>query len=573
MNLKSKDIKLGKINSKVEKAIRKFETKNIIKRIWEKDPTVWKKDPEYSEVIVNRLGWLSLPYTMTNNVYEISEFVKEVKAEGFTDAVLLGMGGSSMGPEVISDVFGYQQDFLRLHVIDTTDPSAILRTEEAVDISKTLFIVSSKSGTTIEVDSLFRYFFEKVKSVNPEKPGKNFTAITDPETALQEVAAENGFRKVFTNPKDIGGRYSVLSYFGLVPAALTGVDLIEFLKSAGDMMNSCSNLDPRSNPGAFLGIVTSIAATEGRDKLTFSYSDNLKSFGYWVEQLIAESTGKEKKGILPVEGESVGKPRIYVKDRFFVFTSLGKKNEKLTRKFAALAGKGNPVAKISLSGKYDIAGQFYLWEFATAVMGSMLKINPFDEPNVSESKSNSLKVLKEFEESGKLPDERAVFTDKSFSVRMNSGTAKLKISSNKDIKAGDLLSAFLMLREKGDYFAIMAYIDADKSNKLLLNKLRELLREKTKCPVTVGFGPRFLHSTGQYHKGGPDKGMFIQIVNTDKTDVSIPGKSYTFSVLKNAQAIGDYESLTRWKRRVLRIRLNGDTGEGLSKICNVLKKI
>jgi glucose-6-phosphate isomerase len=571
MKLKSKDIKLGKIAAKVGKTIAKFEKKQIIKRIWEKDPSVWKKEESYSPLIKDRLGWLSLPYTMTNNVYEINEFTKEVIAEGFTDAVLLGMGGSSMGPEVLCNVFGTAQGYLKLHVLDTTDPKSVRSISDAIDVKKTLFIVASKSGSTIEVDSMFRFFFEKVKESVSEEPGRNFISITDSNTVLQEVSRQNGFRKVFTNPSDIGGRYSVLSYFGLVPAALIGIDLIEFLRNAGSMMNMCSDLDATRNPAAFIGIVAGIAASEGRDKLTFTYSDNLKTFGYWVEQLIAESTGKEKKGILPVEGEVLGKAGEYGKDRMFVSTMFNASVD-LKKSAAALEKKGHPAINILLTDKYDIAGQFYLWEFATAVMGVLLGINPFDEPNVKESKDNTMRVLSEFEEKGSLPKEEPLVSDGKLGISMSIGEGQLRIKGARNLLINDIVEAFLMLKEKGDYIALMAYIDGSRKNKKRLDKIRELLKSETKCAVTVGFGPRFLHSTGQYHKGGPNNGLFIQFVIDDKDDVAIPGKSYSFGNLKNAQAIGDYESLLKWKRRVLRVNLGDDAEKGLEKFYEYLKK-
>ncbi len=572
MKLKSKDLKLGKIRSKVTKALSKFEKKEVIKRIWEKDPTVWKKNEKHAESIGNRLGWLSLPYTMTNNVYDINEFTKEVIADGYTTAVLLGMGGSSMGPEVLSNVFGTADGFLKLLVIDTTDPNSIQRVVDSIDLTKTIFIVSSKSGSTIEVDSLFRFFFEKVSAVNPKDAGRQFVAITDKDTKLQELANERGFRKVFTNPSDIGGRYSVLSYFGLVPASLLGIDLIEFLKNAGNMMNMCSNLNSNENPGAIIGIIAGIAALEGKDKLTFLYSDNLSSLGSWVEQLIAESTGKEKTGILPIDGEKAGKAKEYSSDRIFVSTVLGKSDE-LKRSISSLAKKGYPAISINLANRYDLAGQFYLWEFATAVMGVILGINPFDEPNVKESKDNTAKVLLAFEEKGSLPQEKMLVEDGTISASMHVGAARLKIKSTEKIGVADLLEGFLMLRTKGDYFALLAYIDSDAKNKKMLNKIRELIRKSKRSAVTVGFGPRFLHSTGQFHKGGPDKGMFIQFVNDDKNDLAIPGRNYSFGTLKNAQAIGDYESLIKWKRRVFKVNLGSDVQEGLKKFYGYLKRV
>jgi len=366
---------------------------------------VWKKGENYGEIIHNRLGWMSLPVSMSGNCDEINAFADDLRNNGFTDAVVMGMGGSSMCPEVCRDTFGIKKGYLNLHILDTTDPLTILKIEESIDLEKTIFIVSSKSGTTIEVDSFFRYFFDKLKISKGDDAGNHFAAVTDPGTYLETLAKENKFRKVFINPADIGGRYSALSYFGLVPAALIGVDIKSLLNNAETMMDRCMLVSPEKNPGLMLGTIIGGLALEGKDKLTFFLPYEISSFGYWAEQLIAESTGKEGKGILPVEGEGLGKRDSYKKDRVFVRFILGKESKEESKIYKELAGKRINVINIRLKDIYDIGGQFYLWEFATAVMGILLEINPFDEPNVKESKDNTGEVLKYYEDNGKLAEQ------------------------------------------------------------------------------------------------------------------------------------------------------------------------
>ncbi len=575
MKLSKKDLHLGKNKSKSEKKLIKFDKENVIKRIWDKDPTVWKKGKEPAESIKNRLGWLSLPVTMKSTIDDINSLVNEVKGEGFTYAVVLGMGGSSMCPEVLSETFGVKEGFLKLFVLDSTDPLTIIDCGNSIDIEKTLFIVSSKSGGTIEVDSFFRYFFEKVKSKKGAGAGRQFIAITDNQTALESLAKENGFRKIFTNPSDIGGRYSALSYFGLVPAALLGIDIQKLLSNAEDMMDDCSVPSAEKNPGAVIGAIAGSLNKKKMDKITFIFSRQIRSFGYWVEQLIAESTGKEGKGILPVEGENTGKPSTYGNDRLFVFMNIMKDNDE-KKPVKKLIKNNFPVIEIELKDKYDLGGQFYLWEFATSVMGAVMGINPFDEPNVKESKDNTAKVLKAFEENKKLPDQVPKASKNNLRIYFNENLFEKKLpSGNKLIKwdLEDYIEFFFDQCRKGDYIALMAYINKNKITEDLLLKIRELLREKTKLATTLGYGPRFLHSTGQLHKGGPDKGVFVQIVSDDSKDIEIPGKPYSFRILKESQALGDFESLIKHDRRVLRVNIGVDIGKGLSELYKMLKKI
>lgn len=570
-----KVFKPGKNKSGISKTLRKFENKNTVKRMWDKDPTVWKKGEDYDKLIKNRLGWMSLPASMISNCDEINSFADELRESGFTHAVVMGMGGSSMCPEVCRDTFGIKEGYLNLHILDTTDPLTILAIEDSIDIEKTIFIVSSKSGTTIEVDSFFRYFFDKVKNLKGNEAGRHFAAVTDPGTHLETLAGENKFRKVFTNPADIGGRYSALSYFGLVPAALIGVDIKLLLNKAEIMMERCMLVSSDKNPGILLGTIAGELALEGKDKLTFFLPYELKSFGYWVEQLIAESTGKEGKGILPVEGEGIGKKSSYKKDRVFVRFILGKEDKDEKKIFEDLAGKKINLINIRLKDIYDIGGQFYLWEFATAVMGAVLSINPFDEPNVKESKDNTNKVLKHYEENGQLPVQTPIAKTDNLKIYLDEELNRKKLPGDNKTgnwNADDYLSYFFDQIKKSDYTAIMAYIQRDKINEKYLQKIRELIRNRKEVATTVGYGPRFLHSTGQLHKGGANNGVFVQIVAEDTRDIVIPEKPYTFEVLKQSQAVGDFESLLKHKRRVIKIDLGKDIEKGFKDLYKILKK-
>jgi glucose-6-phosphate isomerase len=565
----------GKYKSKVKKSLEKLDKQNIVKRIWDKDSSVWKEGIEFEELIKNRLGWLLLPVSMKGNCDEINKFTEKVRSEGFKSAVVMGMGGSSMCPEVCRDIFGIKKGYLELFVLDSTDPETITKLEESIDIEKTLFIVSSKSGGTIEVDSFYRYFFDKVSRIVGADAGKQFVAITDPATSLESTAIENNFRKIFINPADIGGRYSALSYFGLVPAALIGVHIKKFLSFAEVVMNKCMNFESNQNPGVITGISVGVPGRKKKNKLTFVFPYSFNSFGYWVEQLIAESTGKEEKGILPIEGEGIGKLSTYGKDRHFVFITEGKVSKDEIRVIDSLVNAKIPVIHINIKNQYDLAGLFYFWEFATAVMGVVLCINPFDEPNVKESKDNTGVVLNYFEKNGRLPSEesRIKINDLSFFFEEDILFENLQRSNkkNEDNKIS-FMEMFLNLCRNGDYVALMAYIEKSKKTEKMLQKIRELIRSKKKVATTIGYGPRFLHSTGQFHKGGPDNGIFIQIVSEDAEDLQIPGKPYSFGVLKRAQAIGDYESLIKHNKRVLKVNIGRDVEKGLKELYELIKK-
>jgi glucose-6-phosphate isomerase len=493
----------------VKTRLDELDSNKVVERLFDGDYTLWKPDPTE---ISNRLGWIPVIDTMLGEVDVLKAFAREVAADGYTTAVLLGMGGSSLAPEVLHSTFGTAQGMLDLKVLDTTDPQQILDVENAIDLQKTLFVVASKSGGTVETMSHFAYFWDKIPD------GRHFVAITDSGTSLDTLGTEHNFRHIFRNPGEIGGRYSALSYFGLVPAALMGVDLQRLLGRAQDMLHACRPSVPANeNPGAWLGAAIGQAALEGRDKLTLVMPDQLSTLGYWIEQLIAESTGKQGRGIVPIEGESLGVPRVYGNDR--IFAAIGD-NPKL----AALDAAGQVVIHIPYSDPYQLGAEFFRWEFATAVAGHILEINPFDQPNVQEAKDTTNRIL---------------------------------AGQNVDADPGASFESALAEIKPGDYIAITAYVNRNAKNTQKLNDLRLKLRDRYHVATTVGFGPRFLHSTGQLHKGGPNEGVFLQVVeNAGGPDLAIPGKSYTFRALQQAQALGDLASLKAHGRRVARVTLD-----------------
>ncbi|HET8821273.1 MAG TPA: bifunctional transaldolase/phosoglucose isomerase [Thermoleophilaceae bacterium] len=499
--------------------IRRAQADNVAQHIWARDESLWG-GPGVPE-IGNRLGWLTISEKMLEHAAELREFAESAKADGLEEAVLLGMGGSSLGPEVIRRSYGEVPGGMRLRVLDSTDPGAVLAVERGIDIDKTLFIVSSKSGGTIETLSHMRYFFERTGG-----DGSRFCAVTDPGSPLAELARERGFRKVFENDPDIGGRYSVLSYFGLVPAALAGVNVEAMLHQSQVAEQNCAQYDsPESNSGLWLGCVTGELAQQGRDKLTFAVSEPISSFGLWVEQLIAESTGKEGRGVLPIAGEPLGDPEVYGDDRVFAYLrNEDEPDEDIDAKIEALGRAGHPTATLSVTGgAADLGRIFFFSEFATAVAGWALGINPFDQPNVQEAKDNTGRIL----ESG-LPE----------------------------VDPGSL-DALLEKASPPHYIAVLGYVTPSDEFDAAVTELREKLRERTKCTTTFGYGPRYLHSTGQYHKGGPPNGLFIQLYQPAAEDVEIPEAGYSFEHLKNAQALGDMETLRSHGLDVVRIEVGG----------------
>ncbi len=542
---------LGRSAATVARAAAAMTRAEFGQRLWQKDSTLWKpNDPAHQAEIKIRMGWLDLPEQMAAHVAHLTTFAGEVRRAGFTHALLLGMGGSSLAPEVMRITFGVAKGYLDLAVLDSTDPAAVLAADARSDPARTLYIVASKSGGTAEINAFNAYFWSKLTELKGRRAGENFIAITDPGTALEAMAKERGFRRIFVNPPEIGGRYSALSLFGLVPAALMGIDVAKLLGRAQRMAAACGpNVPVTRNPGLHLGAILGALAKSKRDKVTVFTSPKVSTFGYWVEQLIAESTGKDGVGILPVEGEAAAKPRAYGLDRLFVHVKLGKDaaNE---RALKLVARAGQPVVTITLDDVYDLGAEFLRWEIATAAASWVLAIDPFDQPNVQEAKDKTKALLAALSATGQLP-------------------AAEEVRVGVDDVAGALRRHLKSVRGN-DYVAVMAYLHATPKREKLLRDLQSTLRDKTRAATTIGYGPRFLHSTGQLHKGGGNSGVFIQFVCDDAADAAVPGLPYSFSGLKNAQALGDLQALLARKRRVLRINLGVNVERNLRAVLDVL---
>jgi len=549
-------------HNEIAACYKRLDKEEFPTRLWRKDATLWKKEPEHQAIIANALGWLTVPEKMAAQVAPLCEFANGVRKDGFRDAVVLGMGGSSLCPEVLARTFYSEPGYPRLHVLDSTTPAQIAELERRVDITQTFFVVSTKSGGTVETLSHCAYFFEQVKARKGILAGRSFVAITDPGTNLEKIAREDGFRHTFLNPSDIGGRYSALSYFGLVPAALVGMDVGAMLARAVRMQHSSAGcVRVENNPAVSLGAALGTLCRAGRDKLTFIVSPPIAPFGLWVEQLIAESTGKEGLGLVPVCDEPVGAPRDYGDDRIFAYLRLTNGADPAQDEAVeALEKSGAPVVRISIDDKIGLGEEFMRWEIATATAGSILGIDAFDQPNVQESKDNTGRLLKEFERSGKLPCEAPASEHGNFSLYCPA-TVRGAIGSVSSFS--DLLKDFLKLANAHDYFAIMAYLAPSIAVEREIAKMRVAVRNHLRTATTFGYGPRFLHSTGQLHKGGPNTGLFLQITQDHADNPAIPGAKYGFATLNEAQYLGDYESLQHHGRRVIRVHLHGDHEAGL----------
>jgi transaldolase/glucose-6-phosphate isomerase len=564
---------LTRFDDVVRATLTKLDEQRFCQRLWERDPALWKSEPGHQRVIKNALGWLTVPGAMLGQVDEILRFVDEVRAAGFKHAVVLGMGGSSLCPDVCRATFGTAPGFLELHVLDSTVPASVASVEKAIDVARTLFLVSSKSGGTAETTSFYKYFHWRVGNLKGERAGENFVAITDPGTSLEELAVERRFRRVFHGQPDIGGRYSALSNFGVVPAALAGVDIRALLAGAEEMVRTCSvNVPAQVNPGAWLGVTMAEAARAGRDKITFVISPRIGKFADWAEQLIAESTGKEGKGLVPVAGEALGEPAAYGSDRLFVHMKLTSQTEEdVEQKLRTLEAAGHPVVRIELQRLLDLGKEFFRWEVATATAGALLGINPFDQPNVQESKDNTNRLLVQFGAQGKFVEDAPVVEFEEVGFYCNATTRSSLERATKSRAMTDHLAAFLGQARPGDYLAFLAYLEPSSEHKALVESLRLRLRDALRLATTVGFGPRYLHSTGQLHKGGAANGLFIQITADDAEDLPVPGEPYSFSVLKQAQALGDLQSLQSKNRRVVRFHLGKDVQAGLERLAGVVQ--
>ena len=516
--------------SLIDAEIESFQKEDFTRRIFNQDHTLWQSSPIEAS---NRLGWLNVIDSMSRNIATIENFVSEISDFGYRYVVLIGMGGSSLGPAVMNRVFGNINGRFKLLVLDSTVPEAIRRLVKQIDISKTLFLVSSKSGNTLETNNLYSYFRDAVETkLGPIKAGEHFVAITDSGTSLNRLADSSGFRNVFENPSDIGGRYSILSYFGLVPAALIGVDIEKLLNNAKSMRRMIlDNTLTRENSPVFLGSVMGVLSLAGRDKLTISSTGEISAMGPWIEQLISESLGKNNKGLIPINIEKVMEPDCYDDDRFFVHFDIGDKSiQEDISNLESIEESGHPVLRISLNDRYDLGGEFVRWQFMTAVAGSVIGVNPFNQPNVEASKKATKIALTNFTEKGALP--------------------KIATITN--------ISQLLRPSVSGGYLSIMAYLDDTPALCDALSNLQDVLINKRKITSTVGFGPRFLHSTGQMHKGGPDKGVFLQLLGDNSLDIDIPGQSYSFGQLAHAQAVGDFQTLITAGKKVFRINIQSD---------------
>lgn len=570
--IENQTISLGNYRTAVMDTLKQMGEGQFVRRLWHKDPTLWKQDPEHRRIIANSLGWLRAAEILLDSADELKAFARRVREDGFEYVMLLGMGGSSLCPEVLRRSFGKIEGFPELLVLDSTNPTTIRAVEKAVDISKTLFLVASKSGTTVEPLMFYQYFFDKVAQVKPVGPGRSFIAITDPGTQLEKIAQERGFRRTFANMADIGGRYSALSYFGLVPAALMGLDVKEILEQATVSCEACEECVPiADNPGARLGAILGELARQGRDKVTLVIPPPIDSLGLWIEQLIAESTGKEGRGILPVAGELLASPDVYGDDRLFVYIRTADVADPETEtKLAALEKAGHPVVRHVMPDTQSLGCEFLLWEIATALAGALLGINAFDQPNVQESKDNTTRLLELYGKEAKLPQQQILAQADGCRIYGDAATAKALHSGIATPTA--YLRAHLARAQPGDYVALTAYIPETPENDRALERLRTQIRDALKTATTVGYGPRFLHSTGQLHKGGANNGLFIQITTDDTEDLAIPDVPYTFGVLNQAQALGDFESLARRKRRVIRCHLGGAIEAGLETLLRTVQE-
>ena len=530
------------LTSQVRARLTALREADVVRRIWDADRSVWSSNDED-----RWLGWLSLPEQDRAGVDRIGRFAREVKAEGVTDVVLLGMGGSSLAPEVVRTIVGRADGYPSLHVLDSTDPGQIHAIEQAVDFSRTLFLVASKSGTTLEVNILKQYFFQRaVDAFGAADAGRRFVLTTDPGSKLEGIAKEEGFREIFPGVPAVGGRYSALSNFGLVPSALIGVDPGLLLDSAHDMAKACAS--ERNNAGFELGVVLGELALAGRDKPTLIAPPSVAGFGVWLEQLVAESLGKHGKAIIPIDGETPGESGVYGGDRVFIHIRSAAGPDAAADALAdRLERAGQPMIHINWRHRHALGGEFFRWEFATAVAGAVLGVNPFDQPDVEAAKIVTRRLAADYEKSGTLPAEGSTLAE------------------------GDVAKLLGSLRD-GDYFAILAFIEMNQQHRSALESIRMIVRDRRRVATTVGFGPRYLHSTGQAHKGGPNTGVFLVITANDAQDVPVPGQRYSFGTIKRLQAQGDYEVLAERGRRVLRLHFT-DLEAGLRDLHAIVQKV
>jgi transaldolase/glucose-6-phosphate isomerase len=553
------------IETDAKTLLEKWRANGTIRAVWQREASVWTGTDE-----AKWLGWLDVVAREQIEIERYVAFSGWVKSKNFTDVVVLGMGGSSLGPEVLAETFGHTVGFPRLRIVDSTDPAQVRRTEASINLDKTLFIVSSKSGGTTEPNALMEYFFVRAGA----KAAERFVAVTDPGSSLEKTATARGFAQIFHGDPTIGGRYSVLSPFGLVPAAAAGIDVAGFLGLAAAMVRSCGpDVPPAENPGVQLGLALAAAAKHGRDKLTLTGSKRIADFGAWAEQLIAESTGKNGKALIPLEGEPLGSPELYGNDR--VFIDLRLKDDKDTSHetaLAALEAAGHPVIRIVVSSPSHIGQEFFRFEIATAVASAVMGINPFDQPDVEAAKIKTRELTSAFEKSGALPAETAVATDGAIAIYTDAANADalLKAGAGNDLKSW--LKAHYARIKAGDYVATLAYLDRSDANIAAIHGIRMAIRDRRHVATCFGFGPRFLHSTGQAYKGGPNNGVFLQITAENTSDLDVPGQKISFGVIEAAQARGDFDVLAERGRRALRLHITGDIAKGLAIIGSAVQE-
>jgi transaldolase/glucose-6-phosphate isomerase len=556
----------AQLTKDVAQAINDWRAAGKVRRLWQRDASLWTNTDESQW-----LGWLDVAEKQHDHLKDFQSLAEEIKKAGFTDILLLGMGGSSLCPEVLEKTYGRIKGFPRLHVLDSTDPAQVKAFEKKVDLAKTLFIVSSKSGTTLEPNIFKQYFFERAKeAVGADKAGSHFIAVTDPGSHLEKEAQTDKFRHIFHGVPGIGGRYSALSNFGIVPAAAMGVDIGKFLDRTEEMVEACAaSVAVEKNPGVMLGITLGVAAKSGRDKVTIVTSPAISDLGAWLEQLLAESTGKQGKGVIPVDREGLASPADYGNDRVFAYLRFeSAPDSDQDAKIDALEKAGQPVVRISVGDTYDLGQEFFRWEIATAVAGSIIGINAFNQPDVEASKVETRKLTSEYEKTGSLPAENPIFEQAGIKLFADPKNASAVGNGN----IGQRLREHLNRLKPGDYFALLAYIEMNPEHEALLQEIRLAIRDTKQVATCLGFGPRFLHSTGQAYKGGPNSGVFLQITCDDAHDLPVPGQKYTFGVVKAAQARGDLQVLIDRGRRVLRVHLGKDVETGLSELVTIVGK-
>ena len=561
-----------RLSAEVRARVAEWQLTGKVEQLWARDASLWTNGSEASW-----LGWLDIVGQQGAEVEPLLGFAREIQDDGFTDVVVLGMGGSSLCPEVLSQSFGPQEGYPRLQILDSTDPGQIRTLEKGLDLEKTLFIVSSKSGTTLEPNVFSSYFLEQVRQ-QPEvdDPAQHFVAITDPGSALQTFAESEGFRRIFFGVPEIGGRFSALSNFGMVPAAVMGLDQGRLLARAEAMALACAETgEGKENPGLLLGAVIGESQRLGRDKLTLICSPGIQDLGAWLEQLVAESTGKDGKAVIPVDREELCSPGGYGEDRLFVYLRLGEapdpaQDEAVERLIQA----GQSVVQISLTDRYDLSAEFFRWEFATAVAGSIMGVDPFNQPDVEASKLASKRLTEAYEQTGSLPVDEPLLRDEQSDLLLfadDHNRVALRDQAGEASQVEWLRAHFDRL-EPGDYFALLAFLEMNEDHERELQAIRHAVRERYAVATSLGFGPRFLHSTGQAYKGGPNSGVFLQITGDDAEDLPIPGSSYTFGVVEAAQAGGDLVVLEERGRRVLRIHLLGSLSDALPELRRLVLK-